>query len=72
MTDDTTSWRAVIQGHLDSDKQHLNDLVVELVRVVRDPEPEFDEEALPMAYVRAFNTNEVLLVFPEELDRPLP
>lgn len=66
-----------ITNHLDSDKQHLNGVEVELVRIVREPEHGFDEEVLPMVYVRLIETggeakeDSVLLLFPDELDTPI-
>lgn len=67
-----------ITKHLDSDMQHVNGAEVELIRVVSKVEPGFDEEVLPMVYVRlkenfCGDTEEerTLLVWPDELDTPI-
>ncbi|HMZ57082.1 MAG TPA: hypothetical protein PK589_18530 [Nitrospira sp.] len=57
----------IITNFLDSDRQELNGEAVELIRTVTEPEPEFDEEVLPMMYVKVLRTGEVVLCFPEEL-----
>ncbi|TXI23101.1 MAG: hypothetical protein E6Q67_05005 [Roseateles sp.] len=61
-----------ITKHLDSARRDLDGIEVELVRVVLEPEPEFDAEVLPMAWVRRTDTDAELLCFPEELSEPLP
>ena len=57
----------IITNFLDSDRQELNGEAVELIRTVTEPEPEFDDEVLPMTYVKVLRTGEVVLCFPEEL-----
>ena len=57
-----------IKTHFDSDKQHLNGREGVIERIVQEREPGFDPEVLPMIYVRTVDTNEQLLVFPEELE----
>jgi len=57
----------IITNFLDSDRQELNGEAVELIRTVTEPEPGFDDEVLPMTYVKVLRTGEVVLCFPEEL-----